>query len=73
MKKCLHDQVVNNNMTANENKGMNQPLLFDAVPIENYIFSLLHAEIGVGNKIVEHHISYGLLREWKIYLRKKLY
>ena len=35
MKKYLHDQVVNNNMTANENKGMNQPLLFDAVPIEN--------------------------------------
>ena len=27
-------------------------LLFDSVPIENYIFSLLHAEIGVGNKIM---------------------
>ena len=25
-------------------------LLFDSVPIENYIFSLLHAEICVGNK-----------------------
>ena len=47
MKKCLHDQVDNNNMTANEKKGINQPLLFDDVPIENYIFSLLHAEIGV--------------------------
>ena len=35
-------------------KGINQSLLFDAVPIENYIFSLLHAEIGVGNKIVEN-------------------
>ena len=34
-------------MTANEKKGINQPLLFDTVPIENYIFSLLHAEIGV--------------------------
>ena len=38
-------------MTANEKKGINQPLLFDDVPIENYIFSLLHAEIGIGNKI----------------------
>ena len=36
-------------------KGINQPLLFDAVPIENYIFSLLHAEIGVGNKIIENY------------------
>ena len=27
-------------------------MLFDFVPIENYIFSLLHAEIGVENKIV---------------------
>ena len=25
-------------------------LFFDSVPIEKYIFSLLHAEIGVGNK-----------------------
>ena len=35
-------------------KGINQQLLFDAVPIENYIFLLLHAEIGVGNKIIEN-------------------
>ena len=40
-------------MISNEKKYINQPLLFDAVPIENYKFSLLHAEIGVGNKIVE--------------------
>ena len=45
MKKCLHAQVDNNNMTANEKKGINQPLLFDDVPIENYIFLLLYAEI----------------------------
>ena len=55
MKKCLHDQVVNNNMTANENKGINLPLLFDAVPIENYIFSLLNTEIDVSNKIVGNY------------------
>ena len=27
-------------------------MLFDSVPIKNYIFLLLHAEIDVGNKIV---------------------
>ena len=36
-------------------KGIHQPLLFDAIPIENYLFSLLHAEIGAGNKIVEDY------------------
>ena len=45
-------------MTSNEKKGINQPLLFDAVPIENYIFSLLHTEIGVGNKIVENYFKW---------------
>ena len=28
-------------------------MLFDSISIENYIFSLLHAEIGIGNKIIE--------------------
>ena len=51
MKNSLHDRVVNIKMTSNKNKGINQPLLLYSVPIENYIFSLLHAEIGVGNKI----------------------
>ena len=55
MKKCLHDRVNNKNMTANEKKDINQPLLFDAVNIENYIFSLLHTEIGVGNNIIENY------------------
>ena len=54
MKKYLHTQVDNNNMTANEKKGINQPLLFDAIPIENYVILLLHAEIGVSNKIIEN-------------------
>ena len=39
-------------MTSYEKKGSVKKLLFNSVPIENYIFSLLHAEIGVGNKIV---------------------
>ena len=42
-------------MIANEKKGINQPLLFGAVPIENYICSLWHTEIGAGNKIVENY------------------
>ena len=53
-------------MTANEKKGINQPLLFDAVPIENYIFSLLHAEIGVGNKIIENYFLWITERMEKI-------
>ena len=42
-------------MIANEKKGINKSLLFDAVPIKNYIFSLLHVEIDLGNKIVENY------------------
>ena len=33
-------------------KGSVKILLFDPIPIKNYIISLLHAEIGVGYKIV---------------------
>jgi hypothetical protein len=33
-------------------KGVTDPLLFDSVEIRNYIFSVLHAEIGVGNKVL---------------------
>ena len=39
-------------MTSYEKKSSVKHLLFDSVPIDNYIFSLLHAEIDVGNKIV---------------------
>ena len=53
-------------MTANKKKGINQPLLFDAVPIENYLFSLLHAEIAVGNKIVENYFLWITERMEKI-------
>ena len=38
-------------------KGSVKTLLFDSVPIENYVFSLLHAEIGVGNKIDYTHFD----------------
>ena len=39
-------------MIPYEKKGCVLPMLFDTIPIENYIFSLLHAEIGIGNKII---------------------
>ena len=45
-------------MTSYEKKGSVKKLLFDSVPIENYIFSLLHAEIGVGNKIVDTYFDW---------------
>ena len=35
-----------------EEQRINLNMLFDSIPIENYIFSLLHAEIGIGNKII---------------------
>ena len=34
-------------------KGVVEEPLIDAIPIDNIIFSLLHAEIGVGNKLLE--------------------
>ena len=33
-------------------------MLFDSISIENYIFSLLHAEIGIGNKIIDSFYSW---------------
>ena len=48
-KKSLNDKDNNENMTSYEKKGSVKKLLFDSVPIKNYILSLLHAVIGVGN------------------------
>ena len=61
-KKSLNDKDNNMNMTFYEKKGSVKTLLFDSVPIENYIFSLHHAEIGVGNKTIIH-ILIGLMKE----------
>ena len=33
-------------------KGCVLPMLFDSIPIENYIFPLLYAKIGIGNKTI---------------------
>ena len=45
-------------MTSSEKKGCVQTLLFDSVPIENQFFSLLHVEIGVGNKIIYSYFEW---------------
>ena len=33
-------------------------MLFNSIPIGNYIFSLLHAEIDIGNKIIDSFYSW---------------
>ena len=43
-------------------KGSVKILIFDSVPIESYISSLLHAEISVGNK-KNIHMLIGLMKE----------
>ena len=52
IKDNLKKQFSNLDMTPYDKKGSVLPILFDTIPIENYIFSLLHAEIGIGNKII---------------------
>ena len=53
IKDNLGEQRIDLDMIPSEKKGCVLPMLFDSIPIENYIFSLLHAEIGIGNKIIE--------------------
>ena len=43
-------------------RGSVKTLLFDSVPIKNYIFSLLHAEIVVRNKILYTYFDW--INEW---------
>ena len=38
-------------MISMRKKDVCLQILFDTIPIENYIFSLFHAEIGIGNNI----------------------
>ena len=52
IKDNLKKQFSNLDMTPYDKKGCVLPMLFDRIPIENYLFSLLHAEIGIGNKII---------------------
>ena len=53
-------------MTPYENIGCVKLLLFDSFPIENYICSLLHAKIGVGDKIIYSYF------EWIIEITKPI-
>ena len=52
IKDNLKKQLTHLDMVPYEKKGCGLPMLFDTIPIENYIFSLSHAEIGIGNKII---------------------
>ena len=52
IKDNLKIQLIHIDMIPYEKKGYVLPMLFDAIPIENYNFSLLRAEIGIGNKII---------------------
>ena len=45
-------EILWKNNTIYKKKECIKTLLFDYIPIENYIMFLLHTEIGVGNKIV---------------------
>ena len=60
LKKLLNDKDKDNNknMTSYEKKGSVKTLLFDSIPIEYYIFSFFHVEIGVENKIVYTNFDY---------------
>ena len=53
-------------MTPYENIGCVKLLLFDSFPIENYICSLLHAKIDVGDKIIYSYF------EWIIEITKPI-
>ena len=63
--KSLNDQKINKKMTSHEERCV-KTLLFDSIPIENYIFALLHAEVGVRNKIV-YIFLIGLVNEWILF------
>ena len=39
-------------MVSYDKRGCVLPMLFDSIPIENYIVSLAHAEKGIGNKLI---------------------
>ena len=52
IKDNLKIQLIHLDMIPYEKKGCVLPMLFDTISIENYIFTLLRAEIGIGNKII---------------------
>ena len=52
IKDNLKKHIIHLDMIPYEKKGCVLPMLFDTILIENYVFSLLHTEIGIGNKII---------------------
>ena len=53
----LEKQRINLDMITSEKRCI-LPMLFDSMPIENNIFSLLHAEIGISNYIIDSFYSW---------------
>ena len=51
----LRDKIMRKEIEAkaSNKKGVVEVPLIDAIPIDHIIFSLLHAEIGVGNKVLD--------------------
>ena len=39
---------------ATEKKGVVSEIIFDAIQVSNFIFPVLHAEIGIGNNLLEY-------------------
>ena len=64
----LRCQIVRNEVvdTPGNKKGIVEKPLIDAIPVDHIIFSLLHAEIGVGNKVLDSFL------EWVDYRVEKL-
>ena len=52
IKDNLKKQLIHLGMISYETKGRVLPMLFDEISIENFIFSLVYAKIGIYNKTI---------------------
>ena len=68
----LRDKIMRKEIEAkaSNKKGVVEVPLIDAIPFDHIIFSLLHPEIGVGNKVLDSFLN-GWITGWKIYRKKK--
>ena len=57
MENSLNDKKTNEKMIQYDKKGCIKTLLFDYTLVQNHIFSLLHTDIGVDNKIVYYYFE----------------
>ena len=56
----LRCQIVRNEVvdTPGNKKSIVEKILIDAIPVDHIIFSLLHAKIGVGNKVLDSFLEW---------------